>query len=31
MNDLKEDNDIVIIKADKGNALVVMDRKGYEK
>ena len=30
MNDLKGDNDIVIIKDDKGNAVVVMDRKDYE-
>ena len=31
MNDIKGDNDIVIIKADQGNAVVVMDRKDYEK
>ena len=31
MNDLKGDNDIVIIKADKGNAVVIRDRKDYEK
>ena len=31
MNDLKGDNDIVIIKDDKGNAVVVMDLKDYEK
>ena len=31
MCELKRDNSIVIIKADKGNAVVVMDRNDYEK